>query len=86
MYVFNRNDPDIVTDNGYEVPETPGVKLNHVMTKNLSGPGTISAVVNGVGEAVNGDAAAGIPCPSVEPNEEPSYVISYPVLTPFPCP
>ncbi len=52
MYVFNRNDPDIVTDNGYEVPETPGVKLNHVMTKNLSGPGTISAVVNGVGDAV----------------------------------
>jgi hypothetical protein len=92
-YCFNRNNPDIVTENAYEVPETPGVKLNHVMTKNLSGPGTIWYVVNGVGEAVNGDAADGIPYPSVcEPpppdgvgcNEEPSYVISYPDLIPFP--
>ena len=74
MYVFNRNDPDIVTDNGYEVPETPGVKLNHVMTNNLSGPGTINAVVNGVG-----DKADGVPNPGDPDNfEDPSYVISYP--------
>jgi hypothetical protein len=35
VYTFNRNDPTIVTEMGYEVPETPGVVLNHIMTKNL---------------------------------------------------
>ena len=54
VYVFNRNDPTIVTENGYEVPDTPGVVLTHVMTKNLSGPGTINAVVNGFGDKVDG--------------------------------
>ena len=54
VYVFNRNDPSIVTENGYEVPDTPGVVLTHVMTKNLSGPGTINSVVNGIGDPVDG--------------------------------
>ncbi|WP_415229052.1 hypothetical protein [Psychromonas sp.] len=80
-YVFNRNNPDIVTENAYEVPDTPEVKIFHVMTKNLSGPGTITHVINGFGETVNGDATDGIPAPSVcEPdacNEVPSYVIGY---------
>ncbi len=48
VYVFNRNDPSIHTENGFEVPETPGVRLHHVMTVNLS-LGTIDHVVNGVG-------------------------------------
>ena len=48
VYVFNRNDPSIHTENGFEVPETPGVQLHHVMTVNL-GAGTIDHVVNGVG-------------------------------------
>jgi hypothetical protein len=48
VYVFNRNDPSIHTENGFEVPETPGVRLHHVMTVNL-GAGTIDHVVNGVG-------------------------------------
>ena len=89
MYAFNRNDPSIVTENGYEVPDTPGVVLTHVMTKNLSGPGTINSVVNGFGEPVDGDAADGIPIPSycdikdpADPDdddcyEKPSYVIRY---------
>jgi hypothetical protein len=91
VYVFNRNNPSIVTENGYEVPDTPGVTLTHVMTKNLSGPGTINYVVNGFGETVNGIAADGIPEPSVcdaACYEAPSYVISYsngaPVLPVFP--
>ena len=50
--MFNRNNPEIVPENGCEVPETPGVTLTQVMTKNLSGPGTIEHVVNGVGDAV----------------------------------
>ena len=48
VYVFNRNDPSIHTENGFEVPQTPGVRLHHVMTVNLSA-GTIDHVVNGVG-------------------------------------
>jgi hypothetical protein len=73
VYAFNRNDPSIVTEMGYEVPDTPGVVLTHVMTKNLSGPGTINSVVNGFGEAVDGIPAPGDP----DNYEDPSYVIEY---------
>jgi len=48
VYVFNRNNPSIHTENGFEVPRTPGVHLHHVMTVNLSA-GTIDHVVNGAG-------------------------------------
>ncbi|MFH8252518.1 adenylyl cyclase [Microbacterium sp. B2969] len=48
VYVFNQNNPSIVTANGFTVPQTPGVKLHHIMTVNLSA-GTIEHVVNGVG-------------------------------------
>ncbi|HEU5107907.1 MAG TPA: adenylyl cyclase [Micromonosporaceae bacterium] len=49
VYVFNRNDPSIHTENGFEVPERPGVRLHHIMTVNLSA-GTIDHVVNGLGD------------------------------------
>jgi len=52
VYVFNRSDPSIHTENGFEVPQRPGVRLHHVMTVNL-GAGTIDHVVNGVGEAAD---------------------------------
>ncbi|MEV6987439.1 adenylyl cyclase [Sphaerisporangium sp. NPDC051017] len=48
VYVFNQNNPSIHTENGFEVPRTPGVKLHHIMTVNLSA-GTIDHVVNGEG-------------------------------------
>lgn len=48
VYVFNQNNPSIVTANGFSVPETPGVQLHHIMTVNLSA-GTIQHVVNGIG-------------------------------------
>jgi hypothetical protein len=74
VYCFNRNNPDIATANGYEVPETPGVVLYHVMTKNLSGPGRILSIVNGVGPAVDG-----IPDPGDPDNyEDPAYLVQYP--------
>ncbi len=73
VYVFNRNNPEIVTENGYEVPDAPGVTMTHVMTKNLSGPGIIRHVVNGVGETVDGIPAPGDP----DNYEDPSYVIRY---------
>ncbi|MET0234804.1 MAG: hypothetical protein ABW224_09225, partial [Kibdelosporangium sp.] len=44
VYVFNQNNPSIVTENGFEVPRRPGVKLHHIMTVNLSA-GTINHVV-----------------------------------------
>ncbi|WP_214413960.1 adenylyl cyclase [Sphaerisporangium fuscum] len=49
VYVFNQNNPAIHTENGFEVPANPGVRLHHVMTVNLSA-GTIDHVVNGVGD------------------------------------
>ncbi|WIM98714.1 adenylyl cyclase [Actinoplanes oblitus] len=52
VYVFNQNNPSIHTENGFEAPQTPGVKLHHIMTVNLSA-GTIDHVVNGVGEAAD---------------------------------
>jgi hypothetical protein len=51
-YVFNQNNPSIHTENGFEVPQTPGVQLHHIMTVNLSA-GTIDHVVNGVGGAAD---------------------------------
>ncbi len=52
VYVFNQNDPSIVTTSGFAVPERPGVRLHHVMTVNLAA-GTITHVVNDVGEAAD---------------------------------
>jgi hypothetical protein len=66
VYVFNRNNPSIHTENGFEVPQTPGVKLHHVMTVNL-GAGTIDHVVNGVGGPAD-----------VSRVGQPVYVVDYP--------
>jgi hypothetical protein len=52
VYVFNQNNPSIHTENGFEVPQTPGVRLHHIMTVNLSA-GTIDHVVNGIGAAAD---------------------------------
>ena len=66
VYVFNRNNPSIHTENGFEVPETSGVQLHHIMTVNLSA-GTIDHVVNGVGVAAD-----------VTRIGAPVYVVDYP--------
>ncbi|WP_241245879.1 glycoside hydrolase family 55 protein [Microbacterium sp. 4R-513] len=66
VYVFNQNNPSIVTANGFEVPETPGVKLHHIMTVNLSA-GTILHVVNGVGGTAD-TTKVGVP----------QYIVDYP--------
>jgi hypothetical protein len=66
VYVFNRNNPSIHTENGFEVPETPGVQLHHIMTVNLSA-GTIDHVVNGVGDAAD-TTKIGVPV----------YIVDYP--------
>lgn len=65
-YVFQQNNPEIHTENGFVVPEWDGVKLHHILTVNLDG-GVIDHVVNGVGDAVTTDAI-GVP----------EYVSDYP--------
>jgi hypothetical protein len=66
VYVFNRNDPSIHTENGFEVPDTPGVRLHHIMTVNL-GAGTVDHVVNGVGDPADTTRVG-----------SPVYVLDYP--------
>jgi hypothetical protein len=66
VYVFNRNNPSIHTENGFEVPDTPGVRLHHIMTVNLSA-GTIDHVVNGVGDAADTTRVGA-----------PVYIVDYP--------
>jgi len=66
VYVFNQNNPSIHTENGFEVPETPGVQLHHIMTVNLSA-GTIDHVVNGVGDPAD-TTKIGVPV----------YIVDYP--------
>lgn len=66
VYVFNQNNPSIVTANGFEAPQTPGVQLHHIMTVNLAA-GTIQHVVNGIGDQVD-NSRTGIP----------AYVVDYP--------
>ena len=66
VYVFNRNDPSITTESGFEVPERAGVRLHHVLTVNLEA-GSIEHVVNDTGARVDSNAP-GIP----------SYVVDYP--------
>jgi hypothetical protein len=66
VYVFNQNNPSIHTENGFEVPVTPGVRLHHIMTVNLSA-GTIDHVVNGVGDAAD-TSRIGVPV----------YIVDYP--------
>jgi hypothetical protein len=66
VYVFNRNDPSIHTENGFEVPQRPGVRLHHIMTVNLDA-GTIDHVVNGVGDAADTTKVG-----------QPVYVVDYP--------
>jgi hypothetical protein len=66
VYVFNRNNPSIHTEDGFEVARTPGVQLHHVMTVNL-GAGTIDHVVNGVGDPAD-----------VSRIGRPVYIVDYP--------
>ncbi|WP_422391303.1 adenylyl cyclase [Arthrobacter sp. N1] len=65
-YIFTNVDPTIHATRGFEVPDTAGVVLNHVLTVNL-GAGTIDHVVNDTGAPVS-NANTGTP----------SYLVRYP--------
>lgn len=49
VYAFNQADPSIVTDNGFEAPNRPGVRFTHLVAVSLGGVGTIANVINGTG-------------------------------------
>ena len=67
VYVFNQNNPSIITTSGFEVPDRTGVKLHHVMTVNLSA-GTIVHVVNDTGtQADNSNTGT------------PQFIVDYPL-------
>nr|WP_146899013.1 adenylyl cyclase [Cellulomonas aerilata] len=65
-YVFTNVDPSLHATRGFEVPDTPGVRLHHVMTVNL-GAGTIDHVVNDTGAPVDNSNTG-----------QPSSVVEYP--------
>ena len=45
VYVYNRNAESVITQRGFEVPERPGVRLHHLLTVDLSGPGIVEHVL-----------------------------------------
>ncbi len=55
-YCFFNVDPTIHAVHGFEVPETPGVKLHDILTISLGGNGVIDHVVNDTGAAAQGTA------------------------------
>jgi hypothetical protein len=65
-YVFFNVNPTIHATRGFEVPETPGIEMHHLLTVNLSA-GTIDHVVNDVGAPATTEAI-GVP----------SFVVSFP--------
>jgi hypothetical protein len=55
-YCFFNIDPSIHAARGFEVPDTPGVKLHDILTVSLGGVGVIDHVVNNTGAAAQGAA------------------------------
>jgi hypothetical protein len=66
-YIFTNVNPSIHVSHSFEVPVTPGVQMNDLLTINLSGPGTIDHVINDTGGPVS----------SANPDVA-SQVVSYP--------
>ena len=66
-YIFTNVNPSIHVSHSFEVPNTPGVQLNDLLTINLSGPGTIDHVINDTGGPV-----------SITNRDVASQVVSYP--------
>lgn len=53
-YCVFTSDASIVSDNGFEVPDTPGVQMHSLLTVSLGGEGTYEHVINGVGPEASG--------------------------------
>ncbi len=65
-YCYFNVDPTIHADRGFEVPNTPGVRIHDALTVSLGGNGTIDHVINNTGGPAQGTATV------------PSNVTSYP--------
>ncbi|MEU4365285.1 discoidin domain-containing protein [Promicromonospora sp. NPDC023987] len=53
-YCVFTSDASITSDNGFEVPVTPGVRMHSLLTVSLGGVGTYEHVINGVGPRASG--------------------------------
>ncbi|WP_419704428.1 discoidin domain-containing protein [Promicromonospora sp. NFX87] len=65
-YCVFTSDASITSDNGFEVPRTPGVRMHSLLTVSLGGVGTYEHVINGVGPRAAGTETV------------PAKVVSYP--------
>ncbi|MGI5189251.1 discoidin domain-containing protein [Promicromonospora sp. CA-289599] len=65
-YCVFTSDASITSDNGFEVPRTPGVRMHSLLTVSLGGVGTYEHVINGVGPRAAGTETI------------PAKVVSYP--------
>jgi hypothetical protein len=52
-YCHFTNDSSLVADHAFEVPNTPGVKFHDLVTVSLGGTGTISHIINAMGDSVH---------------------------------
>lgn len=68
VYSFFNVNPSVRVDRGFEVPDTPGVRLRSLLTVSLGDVGTIVNVVNNTGGSV----------PNPAGNTTPRNVVSYP--------
>lgn len=55
-YCVFTTDSSITVDNGFEVPDTPGVKMHSLLTVSLGGAGVYEHVINGTGPTAQGTA------------------------------
>jgi len=51
-YIYTPADPSLHAAHAFEVPQTPGISMNDLLTVSLNGAGTIDHVVNDTGAAV----------------------------------
>ncbi len=67
-YIYTNVNPTLHATHGFEVPDTPGVKLHSLLTVSLNNAGTIDHIVNDVGDPV-------VPSPN---GSTVSYLLEYP--------
>lgn len=58
-YIYTNVDPTLHATHGFEVPDTPGVRLHDLVTVSLNQAGTIDHIVNDVGEAAGPNPKGG---------------------------
>ena len=68
-YIYTNVNPTLHATHGFEVPDTPGVKLHNLLTVSLNNAGTIDHIVNDVGAPV-------VPSPN---GSTMSYLAEYPM-------